>query len=1840
MITNSFKSFSILLSIFIAAIIFIALTGAQSYAQQIGTFAVGSAPMGLVFDGTNIWVTNSTDNTVTKMRASDGANLGTFAVGASPRRVAYDGTNIWVSNWNGNSVTKLRASDGAFIQTLSMPQHPAGMTFDGANIWISNYDAGTVTKVRASDSSILGVFPAGNTPLSLTFDGANIWVANNQGAGRVTKIRAGDGSLIGSYPVQGFPGDITFDGSNIWVANTGNWTMTKLRASDGSEQGVFFVGPNEGGMFSDGSSIWITNESSLFRFRACDGTLIESFSGISIGQGVTYDGAHVWVANSGNNTITAFNFGPSSACQAGPAATPVTAASIQRWSVNNGFNTLSVFADGTLLAAGNTFAIGPGSGVKMNPRDGSTIASFPVPDVRTSVRLSTGDQDYVVGGYENRSAIRKDGTFARQLLGLGCCNIPRYPLALDQVNDIAYAQANGELFGANMSTGGLDRHFYGTGDSFGMISIADPNTLYATGQHGAVARMHPVNGTQWIVQLGDTPQQPGAVAQDASFVAVTGPAHFEQPTQPGRMARIRPDGSVAWNIMMNAVTPAVIGGNNLVFVGTQPSPINENGSGAIEAYDLNTGVLVWRTTVQGLPNDLLVGDDGAVYAGTGSLASGQVYVLDQNNGAIRRIITNVPGAWEIILRGGLLYASGNAITALPVEAVNYDPNSPWPVRFHDNQRTGNRQAPRLTAAREVAPGQSQTATFFAAKDNATTFEVFRYSVTATTAPVLQTTVTDASLSYPLGLTLSPQGELFVVNQGTAGGSVTRFSDPTSAFTFNGSIPAGPQPTFYGAFRGNELFVVERFNGVLRFKIDPNTGAVTPNGEIPITPTIGELRGVAVSPWGELFVSESSSRAAIVHRFIFDATDVAHPNGQFSDLNVGGIHGMAFSSWGELFTTSPSNNSIGRFTFDADRNVTFHGSITGGELNTPLDLSFAPWGELFVGNCFCQPIPVEPGSFPGIARFTFDDAHVATPNGAVTTPLPISGITFVPEYTVVPTPTPTPSPSPSPSPTPTNRFGDLPTRRPSDLFRWNPERELFVVDYGSGPGTPGGLLSSDTPGFCSTARGILGNSPVSFTLDSHLNPVANTDDLLALQSSLPDAYKWVGLALTSVCNGIHIEPPKVECPQMREFFIILTGESPEEMLIDELPLPPGSGLRDFLKQRFNICTGLDLSGLDCKQLIDLAAELAPLVTPGVGQFLNSPISKFVMKAIFCGLNIDIELPDIDVSFPDVDFGFGGGCWFGCDDDDDGGSSGGGGGGGGDNGSPGQPPYWFPASNGETVYDCSLVPTDWATMQWGELPSRAAAAGVSVPKFLNSIVACTSPYPIRGFPYNQITPYDDRSAFSNALCATSVTKTIDFTKHDDGTFITSPDADSYFETLTLSGVTFHRVQSYHNDFIYNLPGAPMRADLPPNTFAFGADLSSLSGTPGTYKITLSTGRTYSVVTNGDRRFFGERKFFGVISSTPIQWVSISYDNDYLVVDNFIIGSGCDSTPPVITPTVVGSLGNQGWYVGNVDVRWSITDAESSVSSSTGCDATTVTQDTSGITFTCSATSGGGTGTQSVTIKRDTTAPAVSCEAPDGQWHVTDVTIACNASDNLSSLSNAADASFNLSTNVAAGSETMNAATNSRNICDVAGNCATANSVGGNKVDKKAPVITVTAPTAGTYLLNQAVTVNYTCTDGGSGVTSCSGTTGNGGHLDTGNAGGKTFTVNSSDNVGNSAVQTTVNYRVSFGLAVLFDQTKANKSGSVVPIKFRLVDAGGANVSAAAIVVHAVNVVQIGSSASTVLEDPGASNPDFDFRFTTDSYQFNLKTTGYGTGTYVLNFTVGGDPTLYSVMFQVRQ
>jgi probable HAF family extracellular repeat protein len=114
-------------------------------------------------------------------------------------------------------------------------------------------------------------------------------------------------------------------------------------------------------------------------------------------------------------------------------------------------------------------------------------------------------------------------------------------------------------------------------------------------------------------------------------------------------------------------------------------------------------------------------------------------------------------------------------------------------------------------------------------------------------------------------------------------------------------------------------------------------------------------------------------------------------------------------------------------------------------------------------------------------------------------------------------------------------------------------------------------------------------------------------------------------------------------------------------------------------------------------------------------------------------------------------------------------------------------------------------------------------------------------------------------------------------------------------------------------------------------------------------------------------------------------------------------------------------------------------------------------------------------------------------------------------------------------------------------------------------------------------------------------------------------------------------------SYAICLLYDATKAVKSGSTLPVKVELCDRVGKDLSSSSIALHVVSVTQLSNSISGQVQDAGNANPDSDFRFdstfgTDGGYIFNLKTTGLTTGTYNLGFTVSGSP-VYTVPFQVK-
>jgi hypothetical protein len=85
---------------------------------------------------------------------------------------------------------------------------------------------------------------------------------------------------------------------------------------------------------------------------------------------------------------------------------------------------------------------------------------------------------------------------------------------------------------------------------------------------------------------------------------------------------------------------------------------------------------------------------------------------------------------------------------------------------------------------------------------------------------------------------------------------------------------------------------------------------------------------------------------------------------------------------------------------------------------------------------------------------------------------------------------------------------------------------------------------------------------------------------------------------------------------------------------------------------------------------------------------------------------------------------------------------------------------------------------------------------------------------------------------------------------------------------------------------------------------------------------------------------------------------------------------SAAPTVTPVVVGTAGLGGWYTSAVQLSWLVSGNPAPTES--GCGSVKV-RNTTGATYTCSATNSVGSATQSTTIMVDTVAPKVTISKP---------------------------------------------------------------------------------------------------------------------------------------------------------------------------------------------------------------------------------------------------------------------
>ena len=297
-------------------------------------------PDGISSDGTDVWVTNPGNNSVTEFSASTGALVQVISGSqydfSDPTAILSDGTHVWVTNYDGNSVTELSASTGALVQVLnatlanSQPEFyaPDGLAESGGSVWVSNWGPtvvgasaeGMITELSASTGALVQVVDNPNSSYGaesgIAADANDIWVTNTDG-GSVSEFSTSNGASVqymnGAAYEFASPEAITTDGTDVWVVNGGgNGETTEFSASTGALVQLLDAvnGANIAAMSADGTDLWVVGSAAVTELVETTGAVVATLTGvpydfqgserISINQGTA------WVTNAANNTVTEF----------------------------------------------------------------------------------------------------------------------------------------------------------------------------------------------------------------------------------------------------------------------------------------------------------------------------------------------------------------------------------------------------------------------------------------------------------------------------------------------------------------------------------------------------------------------------------------------------------------------------------------------------------------------------------------------------------------------------------------------------------------------------------------------------------------------------------------------------------------------------------------------------------------------------------------------------------------------------------------------------------------------------------------------------------------------------------------------------------------------------------------------------------------------------------------------------------------------------------------------------------------------------------------------------------------------------------------------------------------------------------------------------------------------------------------------------------------------------------------------------------------------------------------------------------------------------------------------
>ena len=223
----------------------------------VATVRVGAQPDAIALGAGSAWVTDATDDAVSRLDAAGSTVIGRIPVGGIPAGIAFGFGAVWVANSGDRTVSRIDPTTNEVVAVIPVGTAPAGIATDDRWVWVTNRLDHTLSRIDPTDGSTK-TFVVGATPLGVATAAGSAWVADSD-SNLVVQLDAQTGVVRAQVGVGNGPLAIaaTPAGDAVWVVNSRDGTVSRIDTTTASVTAAITVGADPTGIAIGPDGVWV-----------------------------------------------------------------------------------------------------------------------------------------------------------------------------------------------------------------------------------------------------------------------------------------------------------------------------------------------------------------------------------------------------------------------------------------------------------------------------------------------------------------------------------------------------------------------------------------------------------------------------------------------------------------------------------------------------------------------------------------------------------------------------------------------------------------------------------------------------------------------------------------------------------------------------------------------------------------------------------------------------------------------------------------------------------------------------------------------------------------------------------------------------------------------------------------------------------------------------------------------------------------------------------------------------------------------------------------------------------------------------------------------------------------------------------------------------------------------------------------------------------------------------------------------------------------------------------------------------------------------------------------------